>query len=283
MAALLTHRRPEATLNPASGALEIHATTVREALALSIHHVPLVTTFAVFDCEATHGEPLVVIDPTVLEEKTCDGTMLVRVLTIVCHFVDLLTPCLSVQILMNAHKDVCGVQKAGGVGVLVQHVTSCIREAAAATQRLNAVLRTAVKKHDQERVASRVRRHGGTAGAAAPPAKPPPQRPAVPNVPETLRRVDRENPADGQIGKAYAPVDGAQVPDWDMVQVADAAFPFGGPLRVAVDGVQDCEDKGVGELRGDDAHGVPMAVGGDEAPASLLDAVKPNARKKGRR
>ena len=167
---------------------------------------------------------------------------------------------------------------------MVQHVTSCMREAAAATLRLNAVLRTAVKKHDQERVASRVRRHGGTAGAAAPSAKPPPQRPAVPVVPETLRRVDRENPADGHLGKAYAPVDGAQhAADWDMVQVADAAFPFRGPLRVADDGVQDGEDKGVGELRGDDAHGVPMAVGGDEAPTSLLDAVKPNARKKGRR
>lgn len=78
MAALLTHRRPEVTLNPATGALEMHATAVREALSLSIHHVPLVTTFAFFENEAQHGELLVVMDPTVLEEKTCDSIMLVR-------------------------------------------------------------------------------------------------------------------------------------------------------------------------------------------------------------
>jgi exosome complex RNA-binding protein Rrp42 (RNase PH superfamily) len=78
MAALLTHRRPEVTLNPASGALQKHATEVREALALSLHHVPLVTTFAFVACDGAHSEPLMVVDPTVLEEKTCDSTMLVR-------------------------------------------------------------------------------------------------------------------------------------------------------------------------------------------------------------
>lgn len=78
MAALLTHRRPEVTLNPATGALQKHATEVREALALSLHHVPLVTTFAFVACDGAHSEPLMVVDPTVLEEKTCDSTMLVR-------------------------------------------------------------------------------------------------------------------------------------------------------------------------------------------------------------
>lgn len=193
---------------------------------------------------------------------------------------------------MNAHKDVCGVQKAGGVGVLPHMMLSCMREAATVTMRLNAALRTAVKKHDQERVASRVRRHVNMPADGPPPARPvvPPTQavPVDPNVSATLCGVNDDDMADGPA----RPVEDGACPTsgWDMAEAGEA-FPFRGPLHpdrvmTAADTRQgDEEADGVEDTHGD-AHHAQGALEEDDgvAPTSLHAAVKPHvSRRRGRR
>ena len=74
LAALLTFRRPEVTISPETGLLEEHSRELREPLPLSLHHLPVTIAFAFFD---DNGE-LVVLDPSLAEEQTSAGAMLVR-------------------------------------------------------------------------------------------------------------------------------------------------------------------------------------------------------------
>ena len=74
LAALLTFRRPEVTVSPDSGLLEEHSRELREPLPLSLHHLPVTVAFAFFE---DSGE-LVVADPSLAEEQTSAGAMLVR-------------------------------------------------------------------------------------------------------------------------------------------------------------------------------------------------------------
>ena len=52
LAALLAFRRPDASIDKdlgISGGVTLHAPDVREALPLSLHHLPLAITFALFE------------------------------------------------------------------------------------------------------------------------------------------------------------------------------------------------------------------------------------------
>ena len=171
--------------------------------------------------------------------------------------------------MMNVHKDVGGIQKAGGVGVSPQHLLDCMQQAALSTQRTNAILRAAVKRHDQERLAGRVRRHKAaeTADTAMPPA---PQLPPPAHVDAVLHLggPDGDEPADEQPADAAA--------DWDTPGAAVGSFPFRGPLhpdRAAADMDEGDEDIGPGAAR------VPAPELDVAVPTSLLDAVKPKHRR----
>ncbi len=74
LAALLTFRRSEVTVSPETGQLDVHPEEQREPLALSLHHLPVLLTFAFYD---SAGE-LVVLDPTADEERAAKGVMTVR-------------------------------------------------------------------------------------------------------------------------------------------------------------------------------------------------------------
>lgn len=76
LAALLTFRRPEVTISPETGLLEEHSPELREPLPLSLHHLPVTIAFALFES----ANELVVADPSLSEEQTCAGAMLVRAL-----------------------------------------------------------------------------------------------------------------------------------------------------------------------------------------------------------
>ena len=174
--------------------------------------------------------------------------------------------------MMNVHKDVCGIQKAGGVGVSPQHLLDCMQQAAISTQRTNSVLRAAIKRHDQERLASRVRRHkGGEAPDTAMPPVPPPPTYVDVDVPMS----GPDEPADEQ------PVHVAA--DWDVPGVPMGSFPFRGPLhpdRAVADmqaGLDGDDDTGHGDGR------APAAEQDVSIPTSLLDAVKPKHRRNSQR
>jgi hypothetical protein len=173
--------------------------------------------------------------------------------------------------MMNVHKDVCGIQKAGGVGVSPQHLLDCMQQAAISTQRTNAILRAAIKRHDQERLASRVRRHKGVEAAdiAMPPAPPPP---AYVDADVPMSGPDGEEPADEQPADAAA--------DWDVPGVPVGSFPFRGPLHPdrALADMHDGHDGDVDTGHGDGK--APAAELDVAAPSSLLDAVKPKHRRR---
>ena len=174
-----------------------------------------------------------------------------------------LTRVRGTQMMMNVHKDVCGIQKAGGVGVSPQHLLDCMQQAAISTQHTNAVLRAAIKRHDQERLASRVRRQKGAEATdtAMPPAPPPPVQ-----VDLDVPMSGPDEPADEQPADAAA--------DWDAPGVPVGSFPFRGPLHPdrALADMQDGQDGDEDTGHGDGRAPAELDVA---VPTSLLDAVKP--------
>ena len=48
MAALMAHRRPDATVDPSTSKVTVHSVDVREPVPLSLHHYPLAVSFALF-------------------------------------------------------------------------------------------------------------------------------------------------------------------------------------------------------------------------------------------
>ena len=63
-AALLSFRRPEATVSPDTQRVTVHSADVREPIPLALHHLPVAVTFGFF----AEQDGLVVVDPTVNEE-----------------------------------------------------------------------------------------------------------------------------------------------------------------------------------------------------------------------
>lgn len=53
MAALMAHRRPDATVDASTSEITVHDPDVREPVALSLHHTPLAVTFALFEVGMT--------------------------------------------------------------------------------------------------------------------------------------------------------------------------------------------------------------------------------------
>ena len=62
------------TISADTGALEVHPAALREPLPLSLHHLPVVVSFAFFDGA---GE-LLLLDPSAAEEGTALGAMTAR-------------------------------------------------------------------------------------------------------------------------------------------------------------------------------------------------------------
>jgi exosome complex RNA-binding protein Rrp42 (RNase PH superfamily) len=140
LAALCAFRRPDATVDPGAG-VTVHPPWEREPLPLTIHHLPLPVTFALFDA----GDALAA-DPSLREEAAAEGSFTVTV---------------------NPHGELCAVHKAHGVGLSPAQTLRCVRVAAAKAKELAATLRQALDAHEVARVAARVRRRGGAQGGAA--------------------------------------------------------------------------------------------------------------------
>ena len=146
-AALLSFKRPEATVSNETRQVIIHPATVREPVPLAIRHTPLAVTFGFFE-EPNDG--LIIMDPTVKEEKVSDGEMVV---------------------VLNAHDELCAVHKGGGVGVAAGEVMRCVRLASRASKAAVEELKKAHVDWEEQRNKQRVRRHydaGASTAAHAP-------------------------------------------------------------------------------------------------------------------
>ncbi|KAG0167897.1 Exosome complex component RRP45 [Apophysomyces sp. BC1034] len=95
--ALLHFRRPDVTV--VGEEVTIHPVDQRNPVPLSVHHIPICTTFGFFD----NGE-LLVVDPNYLEEQVQEGSM---------------------TITMNIHKEICALSKAGGIPLEMDQILRC--------------------------------------------------------------------------------------------------------------------------------------------------------------
>ncbi|KAL2510823.1 Protein ECERIFERUM 7 [Abeliophyllum distichum] len=134
LASLLTFRRPECTLGGEDGQeVIIHAPEAREALPLTVHHLPIAITFAFIGDENT-----VVIDPSHFEEAVMGGRMTAT---------------------LNANGDICAVQKAGGEGVIQSVIMQCLRIASVKAVDITRKIEDAVKSNNTERALRKIKRH----------------------------------------------------------------------------------------------------------------------------
>mmetsp|Transcript_2476 Transcript_2476/g.10755 ORF Transcript_2476/g.10755 Transcript_2476/m.10755 type:complete len:366 (+) Transcript_2476:552-1649(+) len=108
IAALKHARRPDFTISGRE--VTIHPVTHREAVPLPINFMPIMTTFALFDSGA-----VVLIDPSAQEEAAMDG---------------------KVAVVMNEHKEICGIRKPGGVCIEKELLVQMVKMAGARTLKL---------------------------------------------------------------------------------------------------------------------------------------------------
>jgi len=132
--ALLSHRRPEASVTADTGEVVLHSPSVREPLPLSLHHRPLVVTYALFEAERVHA----VLDPSALEERACSGSLLA---------------------MLNVHRDVCALLASGRVAASPQLLQACVAEGALEVAKMLDIVAAALGRHVAERLRTRVRRH----------------------------------------------------------------------------------------------------------------------------
>jgi len=97
ISALAHFKRPDVTVQ--GGELTIHRPEDRDPVGLSIHHMPLLVSFAFF----TQGKNLL-IDPSEKEEKVMEGKMVIG---------------------MNKHREICTLQVTGQMLLLKEQVCRC--------------------------------------------------------------------------------------------------------------------------------------------------------------
>ncbi|KAL6046303.1 3'-5'-exoribonuclease [Balamuthia mandrillaris] len=116
MAALLHFRRPDVTIDGDN--VIVHPFSEREPVPLSIHHVPICVTFGFFQ----QGQYLVV-DPSWKEEQVMEGRM---------------------TVILNTHKEICGVQKGGGTPLDLDTILRCNNIAAVKVAELSSAIERAM-------------------------------------------------------------------------------------------------------------------------------------------
>jgi exosome complex component RRP45 len=117
VAALMTFRRPDVTV--VGGEVTVHNETDKNPVGLALHHVPISTTFAFIDDE------YFVVDPALKEEIISQG---------------------CVTITVNQFKQLCGLQKAGGISVSGDKIKQCASIAYNRTLQLNKYLQGKIKE-----------------------------------------------------------------------------------------------------------------------------------------
>jgi len=139
---LRVFKRPDVTIDPsAPGGLRIHSLETREGIPLTLHHIPVTSTFASYEFEED-DQQVILVDPTALEHVTSHGLVMMSV-----------TP----------QGEVCAVQKADGCGMSRSDILWCMRMGMNIAKNACEIVDNALKKHAVDRVASRVVRKTDTA------------------------------------------------------------------------------------------------------------------------
>lgn len=159
----------------------------RVPVPLSIHHVPVPVTFALFPPRERRSEPSWVLDPTRLEESVMAGVLTIAV---------------------NQHGELCALHKPGGVPVAFGLLEQCAALAVARAKELCVKLKEALDADLERRRAARRNVHRVA-----------PARPAAPDVATQLQTVRAEAAElEAQLAAQEAAAD-----DEDMGAAAEAA------------------------------------------------------------
>ncbi|KAF9423482.1 Exosome complex component RRP45 [Podila epigama] len=121
--ALLHFRRPDVTV--VGEEVTIHTLEQRNPVPLSIHHIPICTTFAFFG-NGAH----MIVDPTHLEEQIKEGDM---------------------TLTLNVHKEVCAMSKAGGIPMEVDQILQCSKIAVVKVAEITAQIQAALEADAKKR------------------------------------------------------------------------------------------------------------------------------------
>ncbi|KAF9304024.1 hypothetical protein BGZ74_002541 [Mortierella antarctica] len=125
--ALLHFRRPDVTV--VGEEVTIHTLEQRNPVPLSIHHIPICTTFAFFD-----NDERMIVDPTYLEEQIKEGDM---------------------TLTLNVHKEVCAMSKAGGIPMDITQILQCSKIAVIKVAEITAQIQAALEADAKKRQVSR--------------------------------------------------------------------------------------------------------------------------------
>jgi exosome complex component RRP45 len=115
--ALHHFRRPDVTI--CGSQLTVHPPTEKEPVPLSIHHIPICVTFGIF----SDGR-LLVVDPEWKEEKVQSG---------------------RITMTLNAHRELCAIQKAGGVPLSVDQILEGARIAQMKVVEITQIIQQALR------------------------------------------------------------------------------------------------------------------------------------------
>ncbi|KAJ1960224.1 3'-5'-exoribonuclease [Dipsacomyces acuminosporus] len=118
ISALRHFRRPDVTVDGEEAI--IHDVRERNPVPLSVHHTPICVTFGFFDAAGD----LTLLDPSLIEEQ-------VQVA--------------SYTVTLNAHREICALNKAGGAPLSATQIQRCTQIALAKVEEINDKIQEALK------------------------------------------------------------------------------------------------------------------------------------------
>ncbi|KAJ3330064.1 Exosome complex component RRP45 [Blyttiomyces sp. JEL0837] len=123
VSALLHFRRPDVSVD--GDEVTVHSLEEKNPIPLSVHHIPICITFGFFE----GGESLVV-DPAFIEEQVLDGDM---------------------TIVVNTHRELCTLSKAGGALLTTEQVLNCAEVASTKAAEMTELIRNALAKANEKK------------------------------------------------------------------------------------------------------------------------------------
>ncbi|KIM81533.1 hypothetical protein PILCRDRAFT_71784 [Piloderma croceum F 1598] len=122
--ALKHFRRPEVEV--IGDEVIVHAPTERAPVPLSIHHSPFCFTFAFFaPSPSSQSVPITILDPVHLEQRLSNG---------------------SISIALNAQREICVLQKLGGVPLGAEEVVGVVQVAVGKAKEMERLVESALKE-----------------------------------------------------------------------------------------------------------------------------------------
>ncbi|KAL9643893.1 hypothetical protein ABK040_013304 [Willaertia magna] len=137
ISSLLHFRRPEITIE-GNNHIVIHSNFDRQPVPLSIHHFPICCSFCFFESnsdELVTSSTLFSVDPIKKEELIASGSM---------------------TIALNTHKELCAIQKGGGLALTKEQILECTNIAAVKVKELTELLKSFLKREEELRKISRM-------------------------------------------------------------------------------------------------------------------------------